>query len=375
MTVWITSSRAKVIVAAVVLSLLAFGGSAQADAGDPSAEFIRPSLFSDVGFDAKFHTEIIWLAGHQISTGYSDGSFHPKESVSREAFAAFVYRLAGKPEVALPSRSPFTDVKSSDGFYKEIVWLSNMHITTGWSDGTFRPRDKITREAIAAFLYRFDGRPSFSAPGQSPFNDMTISSQFYEEVTWLAISGMTTGYSDGTFRPRTDVSREAVAAFLYRGNTVAARDGSYRVGSEIGPGVYVAFQAGSQSCNWQRFDGDDDWLGTNFTSSGRTVAKIDASDSRFVTKNCTGWTPLQATSANATAFGNGINVVGYHMKAGLYSANGAGGCEWSHYSGLGGSWDEKIEGESPNDPPPAIRLAAGEALRTVNCGTWRRIGA
>jgi len=199
----------------VVAISAAIGGATTAAADDPAS-------FSDVTTDAKFYSEIMWLADQQITTGFSDGTFLPTESVSREAFAAFLYRLDGEPSVSLPSRSPFKDVKSSAQFYKEIVWLSKEGITTGWSDGTFRPKDKITREAIAAFLHRAEGKPSYSAPSRSPFTDMTTRSTFYKEVTWLARSGVTTGYSDGTFRPKVNVSREAVAAFLYRSTTSAA---------------------------------------------------------------------------------------------------------------------------------------------------------
>ncbi|WP_159449164.1 SpoIID/LytB domain-containing protein [Demequina sp. NBRC 110055] len=172
--------------------------------------------FSDVPASHQFAKEISWLAGEGITTGYADGTFRPKDEVSREAFAAFLYRLSGRPSVSLPSTSPFKDVAKGSQFYKDIVWLSKQGITTGWADGTFRPKDTIDRDAMAAFLYRYKGSPSFSAPKTSPFKDMSTSSKFYKEVTWLRSTGITTGYADGTFRPKSGVSREATAAFLYR---------------------------------------------------------------------------------------------------------------------------------------------------------------
>src|SRR5690554_5823642 len=72
--------------------------------------------FTDVPADHKFRTEITWLADQQITTGYANGTFKPQDSVSREAFAAFLYRLAGKPKVSLPSKSPFKDVGKSAQF-------------------------------------------------------------------------------------------------------------------------------------------------------------------------------------------------------------------------------------------------------------------
>ncbi len=182
----------------------------------PASPATAATTFSDVPASHQFAKEISWLAGEGITTGYANGSFKPKAEVSREAFAAFLYRLSGRPSVSLPSKSPFKDVAKGSQFYKEIVWLSKQGITTGWADGTFRPKNTIDRDAMAAFLYRSEGRPSFSAPKRSPFKDMSASSKFYKEVTWLRSTGITTGYANGTFRPKSGVSREATAAFLYR---------------------------------------------------------------------------------------------------------------------------------------------------------------
>lgn len=193
--------------AALVL-VMGFAGATTAAAA--------PRSFSDVGKSHQFYSQITWLSGSGITTGYADGTFRPKGSVSREAFAAFLYRMAGSPQVTLPASSPFKDVKKSDQFYKQIVWASQKKITTGYSDKTFRPKAKISREALSAFLYRYEGRPSVSLPSKSPFTDVAKGSQFFKEIVWFRSSGVTTGFADGTFRPKTATSREAVAAFLYR---------------------------------------------------------------------------------------------------------------------------------------------------------------
>ncbi|WP_084104984.1 S-layer homology domain-containing protein [Demequina sp. NBRC 110056] len=186
-------------------------GYAVQNFGDYAQEYF------DVPLRHQFYDEIDWLSGEGITTGYADGTFRPKDDVSREAFAAFLYRLAGSPKVSTPARSPFKDVPTSAQFYKQIVWLSQEGISTGWSDGTFRPKDEITREAMAAFLYRYYGNPSTSkSSAASKFSDINRGSNFLTEISWLASSGITTGYSDGTFRPGATVTREATAAFLER---------------------------------------------------------------------------------------------------------------------------------------------------------------
>ncbi|WP_159448739.1 SpoIID/LytB domain-containing protein [Demequina sp. NBRC 110053] len=172
--------------------------------------------FSDVPASHPFVKEITWAANMGIASGYPDGTFRPTSAVTRGAFAAFLYRYAGSPTVSSPTTSPFTDLPTSAQFYKPIVWLEQQDIATGWADGTFRPGEAIDRDAMAAFLYRFHDSPSFTPPSTSPFTDVTPTSPFYREVTWLSGSGISTGWPDGTFRPASDVTREATAAFLHR---------------------------------------------------------------------------------------------------------------------------------------------------------------
>ena len=175
-----------------------------------------PRTFSDVKQGDTFSTEIYWLAASGITTGYPDNTFRPLQNVERAAMAAYFYRMAGKPDVNLPATSPFSDVDPSFPFYKEIVWMKQQGITTGYPDGTFRPHDPVNRDAMAAFFYRYDGRPAYSAPAVSPFADVSQDNMFYREISWLASQKVTTGWPDGTYRPWEPIHRDAMAAFIYR---------------------------------------------------------------------------------------------------------------------------------------------------------------
>jgi len=119
------------------------------------------------------------------------------------------------PQTVSPQKR-FIDVPESSAFYNEITWLFNRKITTGWSDGTFRPHDLVDRNAMAAFFYRFAGSPQFEAPEVSPFWDLSPDEPFYKEIAWLRSTDITTGWSDGSFHPYEPISREAMAAFIYR---------------------------------------------------------------------------------------------------------------------------------------------------------------
>lgn len=172
--------------------------------------------FPDVPAGSLFYNEITWMQQRGITTGWEDGTFRPWVSTSREVMAAFFYRAAGSPEFQAPAVSPFKDVATTDPFYKEIAWMHHEGIANGWSDGTFRPAEPVSREVAAAFFYRAAGSPEFQAPANSPFKDVSTSDVFYKEIAWMSSSKLSTGWADGTFRPGADVTREVSAAFFYR---------------------------------------------------------------------------------------------------------------------------------------------------------------
>ncbi|MFW7414457.1 immunoglobulin-like domain-containing protein [Demequina sp. SO4-18] len=184
--------------------------------------------FADVtSSSSAFYNEIQWLAGQGIATGWQTSAgkeFRPFDSITRDAMAAFLYRYAGSPDVTLPAQSPFVDITPTNTeFYEEIVWLEDQGITEGWETSAgmeFRPFEPITRDAMAAFMYRYAGEPDHTDPAESPFIDITMdNTEFYTEITWFEDTGITTGYRTpaGTeFRPFNETTRDAMAAFLNR---------------------------------------------------------------------------------------------------------------------------------------------------------------
>jgi len=125
--------------------------------GSPSCS---DAPFTDVPVGSPFCGEIGWLKGSTIVRGYPDGSFHPNESVSREAMAAFLYRMKHFNAPPPPcTAKPFADVGLDHPFCGAIAWMKATGISTGWADGTYRPRDRVARQAMAAFLHRLDELP------------------------------------------------------------------------------------------------------------------------------------------------------------------------------------------------------------------------
>jgi hypothetical protein len=172
--------------------------------------------FCDVQPGHPFEDDILWVHDQGIADGYADGTFRPGAPVSRQAMAAFLYRLAGLPATTPPATASFSDVGTGHQFFDEIEWAVDEGITTGYSNGRFLPLASISRQAMAAFMYRFAGEPAFTAPGMPAFSDVAVGRPFYDEIHWLDAEGISEGYVDGTFRPDANVSRQAMAAFLHR---------------------------------------------------------------------------------------------------------------------------------------------------------------
>lgn len=179
----------------------------------PSA---APGPFRDVSSSHQFVREITWARDRKLLSGWGDGTFRPNQAIDRDAMAAVAYRMAGSPAFTAPARSPYRDVSTSHPFYREITWARSKGYLRGWGDGTFRPTQKITRDATAAMFWRMAGRPSYTPPARSRFVDVQRGQQFYREIHWFADQNITSGWPDGTYRPLNSTNRDAMAAFLHR---------------------------------------------------------------------------------------------------------------------------------------------------------------
>ena len=101
------------------------------------------------------------MAGTGISAGYVDGTFRPLAPVSRQAMSAFLHRLAGDEPPT--GTSTFDDVTASHPFADDITWMAQHGISEGYADGTYRPHDPVSRQAMSAFLQRLWRAPGVDA--------------------------------------------------------------------------------------------------------------------------------------------------------------------------------------------------------------------
>jgi alpha-tubulin suppressor-like RCC1 family protein len=188
----------------------------------------RPvAVFEDTPVGHKFYKEIDWMHCMKYSTGWRQPPrkpvYKPADNISREAMAAFIYRMDAPKNYVAPQVSPFADMKPGDVFYKEISWMYEAKLSTGWAEPsgkpTFRPKEKLSREAMAAFIYRMEAPKGYKAPAKSPMADMKPGMKFYKEISWMYDEDLSTGNKVGNTKeywPKDKLSRQAMAAFIYR---------------------------------------------------------------------------------------------------------------------------------------------------------------
>ena len=109
---------------------------------------------------------------------------------------------------------PFGDVTVSDWFYDDVRYVYANGIMDGTSSDRFAPNAPLTRAMIVTILYRMDGSPAMS--GASDFKDVDSNKWFAKAVAWAAANGIVNGYGSGLFGPNDPVTREQLAAILYR---------------------------------------------------------------------------------------------------------------------------------------------------------------
>ncbi len=157
---------------------------------------------------------IDFLASNSIITGKDSYTFAPKANMTRGDFVLMLYRLAGKPSVSGVS-NPFTDVKTTDYYYSAILWAYRNNVVTGVDAKTFAPKKNITREQIAATLYRLAGKPTATSSVTGYYDSSKIHSYALSAVKWAVGNGVLGG-SGGYLNPTNNATRAEVAAMLHR---------------------------------------------------------------------------------------------------------------------------------------------------------------
>ncbi len=119
-----------------------------------------------------------------------------------------------KAETPAPAALPFTDVKSGNWFYDAVKYAYEQGLMTGTSATTFAPNGTMNRAMIVTVLYRLENSPAVT--GASKFTDVPAGQWYSDAVAWAAANKIVNGYDETTFGPMNAVTREQMAAILFR---------------------------------------------------------------------------------------------------------------------------------------------------------------
>ena len=188
------------------------GGTCPKDASCPI------SRFTDAKPTAWYHDGVHWALDEGIMNGVGDDRFAPNDSATRAMVVTMLWRLEGEPD-GMPS--PFTDVSAGSWYEKAVNWAAETGVVKGVTETEFCPDMPVTREQLAAILYRCAQAKRLGFTGTWAFpldysDAADVSEYAYEAMCWMTMHGVINGMGDGTLAPRDNATRAQIATMFLR---------------------------------------------------------------------------------------------------------------------------------------------------------------
>lgn len=178
----------------------------------------KPKLpFTDVSTSDWFYSDVMFVYENGLFSGTDSRSFSPNASMTRAMLVTVLYRLEGEP--AGTGSSSFSDVCSGSYYEKAVAWAAANGIVTGTGSTSFSPDAKVTREQLAAILYRYAQYKKLDTDAGAKLDSFSdagnVSGYASEALSWAVSEGLINGAS-GRLMPKGDATRAQVAAILHR---------------------------------------------------------------------------------------------------------------------------------------------------------------
>lgn len=263
----------------------------QAVVSDTEMERLGVAIWSDNGDDIKESPEITWYdvtenksyVSDEISyVNTSQGSYTVTYRFDREdvgpiggTYIAGVFAEDSVGGLSMSSvefevssnydesENPFVDVSSLNWFYDGVYYNYLQGIMSGISSDKFDPSANLSRAQVALMLYRLEGEPEFET--DKIFLDVSGNKWYGKAVYWGAENGIISGYTDGTFKPNDEITREQMAAMLYRYTNYKEYDTSKKVNLDSYPDAASVSSYAKEAMQWAVGEG---LITGNSTASG-----------------------------------------------------------------------------------------------------------
>ena len=186
---------------------------------NPTEDNPTDKAFADVPADAWFRKAVDYVSGKGLMSGVDQDTFAPTLLTNRAMLVTILWRMEGSP--TSEQATTFKDVKANDYFYNAVLWAAENKIVSGVSDTSFAPNDSITREQLAAILYRYAVYKGYDVTqggmAVREFSDYeSISDYARGSVAWAVNTGIVSGKGNNTLDPKGVATRAEVASMLMR---------------------------------------------------------------------------------------------------------------------------------------------------------------
>ena len=174
--------------------------------------------FLDVAEDAWYADAVAYVYDNGLMSGTSTTLFSPNATTTRGMIVTMLYRLEGEPRIS--SGSAFDDVDAGMYYADAVAWASQNDIVTGYDEATFGPNNAITREQMAAILYRYAQYKGYRTTADADLSGYvdadSVSSYALASLQWANAAGLVTGTSSNTLTPDGSATRAQVATIFMR---------------------------------------------------------------------------------------------------------------------------------------------------------------
>lgn len=178
----------------------------------------EPLPFIDVDEDAWYADAVRYVYEHDLMAGYGGDLFGPNDELSRAQFCQIIYNMEDPP--AVTGSSAFTDVADGAWYANVVTWAAENGIVVGYGGGLFGPEDNITREQFAAILYRYAQAKGYGTTASfdlSAYGDVSdVSAWAISAMQWACGAGIIKGTSPNTLEPQGNATRAQAATMLQR---------------------------------------------------------------------------------------------------------------------------------------------------------------
>ena len=176
--------------------------------------------FTDLNVNAWYHDGVHFCIDEGLMEGYGNGLFGPNDTLSRAQLCQIIYNMEGQP--ATSGSSVFTDVADGAWYADAVTWAAENGIVGGYGNGKYGPDDPITREQLAAILWRYAKYKGYDVSVGEDTNILSytdvadLSEYAIPAMQWACGAGVIEGVTDSTLVPQGDATRAQAAVMLMR---------------------------------------------------------------------------------------------------------------------------------------------------------------